>query len=97
LLDGLDEVALNQRQACVEVINQFRRGHGLLPIAVCSRIADYDAVGTKLRLRNAVVVQPLTRSQIQDYLNRFEEASQGKCCVFRLDAQLGPGLEAADF
>jgi len=73
LLDGLDEVAAEHRQACVEAINVFRRGHGLLPIAVCSRIADYEALGTKLRLRSAVVVQPLTRIQLKEYLKRGGE------------------------
>ena len=73
LLDGLDEVDAEHRQACTEAINSFRRDHGLLPVAVCSRIADYEALGTKLRLRNAIVVQPLTRSEVQDYLERIGE------------------------
>ncbi len=58
LLDGLDEVAAAYREACVEAINAFRRDHRLLPIVVCSRIADYQALGTKLRLRYAIEVQP---------------------------------------
>lgn len=73
LLDGLDEVDAPHRQACVEAINQFRSDHGLLPIAVCSRTADYESSGAKLRLRNAVVVQPLTRSQTEGYLARSAE------------------------
>ena len=32
LLDGLDEVALEHRAACVEAINSFRQEHGLLPL-----------------------------------------------------------------
>jgi phospholipase C len=76
LLDGLDEVAVQHRQACAEEINRFRRDHGLLPIAVCSRIADYEALGVKLRMRNAVLVQPLSRTQVNDYLNRAGAALQ---------------------
>jgi hypothetical protein len=75
LLDGLDEVAIEYRQACAEVINDFRRDHGLLPVAVCSRTVDYQALGMKLRLRSAVVVQPLTGSQVDDYLGRRAELS----------------------
>jgi hypothetical protein len=93
LLDGLDEVSLDQRQTCVEVINQFRRDHGLLPIVVCSRTSDYDAVGTKLRLRNAVVLQPLTRVQIQDCLSRFEEHSQALRATLKGDPALWDVLE----
>jgi hypothetical protein len=77
LLDGLDEVAAEHREACVEAINNFRSEHGLLPIAVCSRVADYEALGTKLRLRNAVEVQPLTRLQVDDYLDCVGEPLRG--------------------
>lgn len=49
LLDGLDEVAAPHREACVKALNQFRREHGLLSIVICSRIADYEALGTTLR------------------------------------------------
>ena len=73
LLDGLDEVAAPHREGCVEAINSFRRGHGLLPIAVCSRIIDYSALVTKLRLRNAIEVQPLSQSQVEEYLRSVGE------------------------
>ena len=41
LLDGLDEVA-DYRRACVETINAFGNEHGLLPLVVCSRTAEYE-------------------------------------------------------
>jgi hypothetical protein len=68
LLDGLDEVAAEHREVCVEVINTYRQEHGLVPLSVCSRVADYEALTTKLRLQSAVVVQPLTKQQIDAYL-----------------------------
>jgi hypothetical protein len=77
LLDGLDEVAAAYRDACAEAINCFRRDHGLLPIAVCSRIADYQALSTKLRLPCAVEVQALTHAQAEEYLHRAGEPMQG--------------------
>lgn len=77
LLDGLDEVATSHREVCVDAINTFRREHGLLPIAVASRVADYEALGTKLRLRSAVEVQPLTHRQIENYLQRVGGALEG--------------------
>jgi hypothetical protein len=88
LLDGLDEVAGEHRDACVDAINNFRREYGLLPIAVCSRIADYEALGTKPRLRHAVEVQPLTRSQVEDYLERVGEPVRG----LRAEAEGDPSL-----
>jgi DNA polymerase III delta prime subunit len=93
LLDGLDEVAAEHREACVDAINQFRREHGLLPIAVCSRIADYEALGTKLRLRTAVEVQPLAKSQVEDYLARVGEPLRGLRTALEEDASLWELLE----
>jgi predicted NACHT family NTPase len=65
LLDGLDEVALEHRAACVEAINVFRQHHGLLPVVVCGRVADYETLETRLRLQGAVVVQPLMPEQVR--------------------------------
>src|SRR5579871_267742 len=70
LLDGLDEVAAEHRDACVEAINAYRRDHGLIPIAACSRMGDYEALSAKLRLRSAVVVQALSQQQVANYLGR---------------------------
>jgi eukaryotic-like serine/threonine-protein kinase len=70
LLDGLDEVAPEHRAACVEAINTFRQEHGLLPLVVCSRVVDYEALGTRLQLQGALVVQPLTRAQVDSYLTQ---------------------------
>jgi tetratricopeptide (TPR) repeat protein/MFS family permease len=68
LLDGLDEVEATHRSACVEAINAYRQAQGLLPTVVCSRQTDYLVLSTRLLLRTAVVVQPLTSEQIETYL-----------------------------
>lgn len=69
LLDGLDEVIPTARIACVEAINAYRGKHGLLPVVVCSRSAEYLAQTTRILLCNAVVVQPLTAQQVDQYLS----------------------------
>src|SRR5271157_2496940 len=68
LLDGLDEVKPEHRVACAEAINAFRQDHGLLPLVVSVRTADYNALGLTLRLQGAIVVQPLTQPQVESYL-----------------------------
>lgn len=68
LLDGLDEVAQAQRVACIEAINTYRAEHGLTPMVVCSRIANYEAVRTKLTLSDALILRPLTKVQVDEYL-----------------------------
>lgn len=70
LLDGLDEVAENQREACAKAINEFRqdRAFGNVEVVVCCRVNDYRALETKLNLDEALLIQPLTLEQIEDYL-----------------------------
>jgi hypothetical protein len=67
LLDGLDEVALQYREDCVKAINEFREDH-LVPLVVCSRVADYEALTARFRLQGAVLLQPMTPQQIDEYL-----------------------------
>lgn len=68
LLDGYDEVRDGRRQECAEEINHFRQTQGLTGIAVCSRTERYKAVSLKLNLCTAIVLDPLTAEQVDDYL-----------------------------
>lgn len=67
LLDGLDEVHLAHRDACVEAINQFHQEHHI-PLVVCSRISDYENLSVRLKLQGAVLLESLTAQQIDQYL-----------------------------
>lgn len=69
LLDGLDEMEEQARAACIAAINAYHHAH-LHPLVVCSRKAEYEAAATHVRLvlHSAVVVQPLTREQVDAYL-----------------------------
>ncbi|BAZ82062.1 DUF3365 domain-containing protein [Sphaerospermopsis kisseleviana CS-549] len=69
LLDGLDEVKTDLREACVEAINQFIQTHGLTEMVVCSRIADYEVLSNRLRLRGAIYIRSLTPEQVHQYLD----------------------------
>ncbi len=73
LLDGLDEVKDQHRNACVAALNQFIQEHGRTEMVVCSRIRDYEALSERLRLRSAIYVQPLTPKQIDQYLEQAGE------------------------
>jgi DNA polymerase III delta prime subunit len=74
LLDGLDEVHEVQLPACIEAINRYRQEHGLLPMVVCSRSDNYFAQQARILLHTAVVVQPLTREQIEAYITSAGES-----------------------
>jgi hypothetical protein len=68
LLDGLDEVKSEHRKACADAINEFRSEHGLTSIVVCSRIREYEELASRLRMNGAVLIQPLTREQVDHYI-----------------------------
>jgi predicted NACHT family NTPase len=72
LLDGLDEVAEEARSACVKAINAYQQAHGFVPMVVCCRTAEYFAQGTRVAFQRAVLVQPLTVQQIDEYLSRID-------------------------
>ena len=73
LLDGLDEVAPAHRVACLNEINVYRGEHDQVPLVVCSRSKEYFSQTTRIRLRTAVTVQPLTVQQIDDFLESTGE------------------------
>src|SRR6266516_4165361 len=68
LLDGLDEVPPTACSACIDAINAYRRAYGMIPMVVCSRSDEYLAQTARLSLDRAVMVQPLTMQQIDEYL-----------------------------
>jgi hypothetical protein len=88
LLDGLDEVVPEHRAACVEAINTFRRQHELVPLAVCSCAADYDALPVRVELSGAVVIEPLSRVQVSTYLKQAGKSLAGVRTVLRDDETL---------
>jgi eukaryotic-like serine/threonine-protein kinase len=67
LLDGLDEVAEDHREASIDAINDYHKQH-LTPLAVCGRSSEYMAQSKRLLLSKAVKIQNLTEKQIDAYL-----------------------------
>ena len=70
LLDGLYEVVVGYRDECVKAINEFRKVHGLMSLVVVSRIINYEELTTQLKLQGAILLQPLTTQQIDEYFER---------------------------
>jgi transcriptional regulator with XRE-family HTH domain len=69
LLDGLDEMEEETRPACIAAINAYHHEH-MMPLVVCSRETDYAGASKRhhLALQGAVIVQPLTKEQVDRYL-----------------------------
>jgi len=74
LLDGLDEVADEHRPGCIAALNAWRDEHGLVPLVVCSRTAEYQALQAGLRAEAAVELRPPSDPQVDAYLGYLEAA-----------------------
>ena len=88
LLDGLDEVVQDQREACVEAINHFHEDYGPSRLVVCSRIEEYEALMVRLRLQGAVAIQPLELDQIDAALAQAGARLDGVRTAIRDDVVL---------
>jgi NACHT domain len=90
LLDGLDEVKAEQRNACVQALNQFMQTHGTTEIVICCRIGDYQMLQEqdRLKLRSAICLQPLTATQIDRYFEQAGDRLSTLKAVLPQDAEL---------
>lgn len=88
LLDGLDEVEQEQRVACAKAINQFRQRYLTMPTVVTCRIKDYEALATRLNLAQAIVLQPLSLEQIDQYLASMGQRLAGLRAALQTDRTL---------
>ncbi len=88
LLDALDEIAPDQRGACVAAINEFREQHGFVDMIVCSRSADYRELEERLKLNGALVLQPLEDVQVDSYLRQFGDKLSAVRALLAEDATL---------
>lgn len=73
LLDGLDEVAETQRDACLQAVHQFldiERPN--VTYVLCSRRAEFESLPTRLNVKGEIVLQALTTTQIDGYLRGSE-------------------------
>ncbi len=88
LLDGLDEVKANYRNACVRAINKFIANHLETEIVVCSRVKDYEALAERLLLSSAICIQPLSKQQLLNFLENADDSLLGLKTVIEQDKEI---------
>ena len=76
LLDGLDEVKEEFRQACVKEIESYWAETGQLPIVVSSRTKEYLESQWRMELEKAILVKNLDRPQVESYLNQLGDRGE---------------------
>ena len=70
LLDGLDEVAETFRERCISALSRFKANHKA-KMVVCGRTADYKELKKELKISKAILIQPLSKTKIDRYLEQF--------------------------
>ena len=96
LLDGLDEVGLNeldevrakQQNACIRAINRFVAKHSATEIVVCSRVEDYKALNERLLLNSAICIQPLSKKDLEEFLENADDSLSGLKTVIEDDREI---------
>ncbi|NEQ80372.1 MAG: NACHT domain-containing protein [Moorea sp. SIO2I5] len=88
LLDGLDEVKAEYRNDCVRALNKFVDTHGITEMVVCCRVQDYQALSARLKLRNAICIQPLSSEYIYWYLEDVGKPLLGLKQLLQTDKEL---------
>ena len=88
LLDGLDEVGMVNRSACVKAINRFTMEAGLVGAVVCCRLKEYIELTDRLNLNAAVRLLPLSDEQVFDYLDSAAPQLDGLRSLLQRDSSL---------
>ena len=88
LLDGLDEVRADRRDACVRALNQFIATHNITEMVICSRIKDYEALTERLQLSSAICIKPLSSEQVSSFLTKAGDSLAGLKTLLQRDREL---------
>ena len=88
LLDGLDEVKSEYREACVKALNKFTQTHGSTEIVICSRRDDYFSLSERVFLQGAISIKSLNAKQIDHYFNTAGEKFEKLRLLVKQDTKL---------
>lgn len=68
LFDGLDELEIDSQEICIQALARLISNPKPLQFVVCTRWSDYCNCRFKLHLHGAVLLRPLSDTQIREYL-----------------------------
>lgn len=88
LLDGLDEVGADKRNACITEINRFLEESTVMGIATCCRFKEYIELDTKLTLNGAIRLKLLSKEKIMNYLHGAGASYLGLIQLLKKDPSL---------
>jgi len=90
LLDGLDEVAAEERSACVEAIIAYQRDSQrqvTTNLVICCRSQEFEELVRPLPLFTAVNILPLSDEQVDAYLSSAQGQLDGLRHLLQINAE----------
>src|SRR5713101_1292314 len=90
LLDGLDEVHIEARIACVEAIIAYNNDPlrlGTTRLVICCRSHEFEELARPLPLFTAVDILPLSNEQVDMYISSVQGQLDGLRHLIRNDAE----------
>ncbi|MGV0026717.1 NACHT domain-containing protein [Phormidesmis priestleyi] len=99
LMDGLDELSMEQQQQCIAALNRFASRYPHL--VVCCRVQEYGDAGVSLsEVKGQICLEPLSDEQIQQYLQDIQlrslwqeiQASSDMQKMLQPDEEGNPGI-----
>ncbi len=88
LLDGLDELAEEERSSCIEAITIYYLEHPGVQLVVCCRDNEYFSQSARLDLRVTAQIQPLSAQQMEAYFDALGEPAEDIRAAWRIDTGL---------
>jgi CHAT domain len=88
MLDGLDEVAADDRDGCVGAINAFIGSGVRSGAVVCCRSREYVGLSTRLALNTAIQLRELSPTQIFQWVDAVGAPLAGLAALLRREPDL---------
>lgn len=88
LLDGLDELRIEDQPECVSAINKFIDEINPPGLVICCRLNDYRWLPEYLKFNGAIILEPLKQNQIDNYFRAFGKKLEPLQIAIKEDSSL---------
>lgn len=75
LLDGLDEVPIQEIEICSAMINAFKKNYNGSGMVITCRSMDYQHVNIFLEIHSSILISPLTEDEVRERIASTDQLS----------------------
>ncbi|MEM8863566.1 MAG: hypothetical protein AAGD96_35105, partial [Chloroflexota bacterium] len=77
VFDELDQLSEKGMESCVDALNLFLSKHPDIQLVISSRLDAYQNIDNQLDLRRAIVIEPLTKTQLDNFFDKAGDQLAG--------------------